>query len=171
MPDRLIAMAGLVIIVIAPISIILTDLFTGGQPGIHGDGLWQLWLLQLSLLVSIIKHIITIREPTMLNLTEDIQLFRLPLGLPLKTLPKETEKVEVNETTNNYYYGGAFYEKSDLGYTVVPATAGTIVPNLPEGGEEVKIGEVTYVQFGETYYQPIQVDGNDMYEIVEVKEE
>jgi hypothetical protein len=94
-----------------------------------------------------------------------------PVGATVKTLPKETEQVEVNETTNNYYYGGAFYEKSDLGYTVVPATAGTIVPNLPEGGEEVKIGEVTYVQFGETYYQPIQVDGNDMYEIVEVKEE
>jgi hypothetical protein len=77
----------------------------------------------------------------------------------------------VNETTNNYYYGGAYYEKSDEGYTVVPATAGTIVPNLPEGGEEVKIGDITYVQFGDTYYQPIQVDGKDMYEIVEVEED
>lgn len=94
-----------------------------------------------------------------------------PVGATVKTIPKEAEVVEVNETTNNYYYGGAYYEKSDEGYTVVPATAGTIVPNLPEGGEEVKIGEVTYVQFGETYYQPIQVDGKDMYEIVEVKEE
>jgi hypothetical protein len=94
-----------------------------------------------------------------------------PVGATVKTIPKEAEVVEVNETTNNYYYGGAYYEKSDEGYTVVPATAGTIVPNLPEGGEEVKIGEVTYVQFGDTYYQPIQVDGKDMYEIVEVKEE
>lgn len=94
-----------------------------------------------------------------------------PVGATVKTIPKEAQVVEVNETTNNYYYGGAYYEKSDEGYTVVPATAGTIVPNLPEGGEEVKIGEVTYVQFGDTYYQPIQVDGNDMYEIVEVKEE
>ena len=94
-----------------------------------------------------------------------------PVGATVKTIPKEAEVVEVNETTNNYYYGGAYYEKSDKGYTVVPATAGTIVPNLPEGGEEVKIGEVTYVQFGDTYYQPIQVDGKDMYEIVEVKEE
>jgi hypothetical protein len=94
-----------------------------------------------------------------------------PVGATVKTIPKEAEVVEVNETTNNYYYGGAYYEKSDEGYTVVPATAGTIVPNLPEGGEEVKIGEVTYVQFGDTYYQPVQVDGNDMYEIVEVKEE
>jgi len=93
-----------------------------------------------------------------------------PVGATVKTIPKEAEVVEVNETTNNYYYGGAYYEKSDEGYTVVPATAGTIVPNLPEGGEEVKIGDVTYVQFGDTYYQPIQVDGKDMYEIVEVKE-
>ena len=38
-------------------------------------------------------------------------------------------------------------------------------------GGPLKIGEVTYVQFGETYYQPIQVDGQDMYEIVEVREE
>ena len=93
-----------------------------------------------------------------------------PVGAEVPDIPKEAQKVEVNET-NNYYYGGAFYEKNADGYIVVPATAGTIVPGLPEGGEEVKIGEVTYVQFGETYYQPIQVDGKDMYEIVEVKAE
>lgn len=77
----------------------------------------------------------------------------------------------MTETTNNYYYGGAFYEKNADGYIVVPATAGTIVPALPEGGEETKIGDVTYVLFGDTYYQPIQVDGENMYEIVEVKED
>jgi hypothetical protein len=43
------------------------------------------------------------------------------------------------------------------------------VDKLPEGGEEVKIGDVTYVKFGETYYQPIKKDGKDMYEVVEVK--
>lgn len=93
-----------------------------------------------------------------------------PVGAQVAKIPKEAEKVKVNET-NNYYYGGAFYEQNADGYIVVPATAGTIVPGLPEGGEEVKIGDVTYVQFGETYYQPIQVDGKDMYEIVEVKKE
>jgi hypothetical protein len=93
-----------------------------------------------------------------------------PIGAEVPEIPKEAEKVEVNNTTN-YYYGGAFYEQNADGYIVVPATAGTIVPGLPEGGEEVKIGDVTYVQFGETYYQPIQVDGKDMYEIVEVKKE
>lgn len=94
-----------------------------------------------------------------------------PVGATVKEIPKEAEKVVVNETTNNYYYGGDFYEKNADGYTVVPATAGTIVPNLPEGGEEIKIGEVTYVKVGDVYYQPIQVDGKNMYEIVEVREE
>jgi len=54
---------------------------------------------------------------------------------------------------------------------VVPATAGTIVPHLPKGGEEVKIGDQTYVKFGETYYQLIQLAGEDMYEIGEGREE
>ena len=30
-----------------------------------------------------------------------------PVGATVKTIPKEAEVVEVNETTNNYYYGGA----------------------------------------------------------------
>jgi uncharacterized protein DUF6515 len=52
----------------------------------------------------------------------------------------------------------------------VPPTAGAVVSNLPEGGEEVKIGDQTYVKFGETYYQPVQKDGNNMYEVVQVKD-
>ncbi|WP_230981518.1 DUF6515 family protein [Echinicola salinicaeni] len=94
-----------------------------------------------------------------------------PVGATVQTLPKETTTVVVNETTNNYYYGGTYYEKTDEGYTVVPPTAGTIVENLPEGAEEVKIGHQTYVQYGETYYQPIQLDGKNMYEVVQVEEE
>ena len=104
--------------------------------------------------------------------TEDgYEVVQAPVGATVDEIPKSAEKVEINETTNNYYYGGAFYEKNAEGYTVVPAVAGTIVPHLPEGGEEVKVGDQTYVVFGETYYQPIQVDGKDMYEIVEVKED
>ena len=37
--------------------------------------------------------------------------------------------------------------------------------------EEVKIGDQTYVKFGDTYYQPIELDGEEAYEIVDVKEE
>lgn len=99
------------------------------------------------------------------------QVISAPVGATITTLPTNTQTVVVNETVNNYYYGGTFYEKNEKGYTVVPPTAGTIVPHLPEGGKEVKVGDQTYVQFGEIYYQPIQVDGKNMYEIVEVKKE
>ena len=99
------------------------------------------------------------------------QVVSAPVGGTITTLPPSAQTVVVNETVNNYYYGGDFYEKSEKGYSVVPATAGTIVPHLPEGGKEVKVGDQTYVQFGEIYYQPIQVDSKDMYEIVEVKKE
>lgn len=37
--------------------------------------------------------------------------------------------------------------------------------------EEVKIGDQTYVKFGDTYFQPIELDGEEAYEIVDVKEE
>jgi hypothetical protein len=99
------------------------------------------------------------------------QVVSAPVGGTITTLPPSAQTVVVNETVNNYYYGGDFYEKNEKGYSVVPATAGTIVPHLPEGGKEVKVGDQTYVQFGEVFYQPIQVDGKNMYEIVEVKKE
>jgi hypothetical protein len=54
---------------------------------------------------------------------------------------------------------------------VVPPTAGAVVENLPEGGEEVRIGDVTYVKVGDVYYQPIEQDGEDMYEVVNVEPE
>ena len=41
--------------------------------------------------------------------------------------------------------------------------AGTVVENLPEGGQMVKIGEVSIVKVGETYYQPIEKDGKSLY--------
>jgi len=92
-----------------------------------------------------------------------------PPGATIPTLPAGSETVVVNETTNNYYYAGTYYEKGDEGYVVVPPTAGTIVPNLPEGGEEVKIGDITYVKLGQTYYQPVQVNGKNIYEVVNVE--
>ena len=92
-----------------------------------------------------------------------------PVGATIKVLPEDSETVQVNETTNNYYYGGTYYEKSDGGYTVVPPTAGVVVTNLPEGAEEVRVGDQTYVKYGETYYQPVQVEGDDRYEVADVQ--
>lgn len=94
-----------------------------------------------------------------------------PQGATVKVIPKESEVVEVSPTVNNYYYGGTFYEQKDGSYTVVPPTAGTVVANLPEGAEEVKVGDQTFVKYGDTYYQPVQVDGKNMYEVAQVEEE
>jgi hypothetical protein len=92
-----------------------------------------------------------------------------PAGATVSTIPKDAETVVVNETTTNFYYGGTYYEKSDKGYTVVPPTAGSVVSNLPEGGKEVKLGEQSYVQVGDTFYQPTQKDGKDVYEVAQVE--
>ena len=34
----------------------------------------------------------------------------------------------------------------------------------------MKIGDQTYVKFGETYYQPSQSNGKNVYEVVQVKD-
>lgn len=94
-----------------------------------------------------------------------------PIGAVITTLPPKSQTVVVNQTTNNYYYGGTFYEKSDSGYTVVPPTAGTTIENLSEGGKEVKIGKQTYVQIGETFYQPVTINGKEVYEVVLVEQD
>lgn len=96
-----------------------------------------------------------------------------PVGAVITTLPPESQTVVVggSGTVNNYYYGGTFYEKAPDGYRVVPPTAGTVIEAMPAGGTEVKMGDVTYVKVGETYYQPIQQDGKNMYEVVDVQAE
>src|SRR5262249_32330664 len=92
-----------------------------------------------------------------------------PVGATVATLPPGAEVVQATPTTTNYYYGGSYYEQTPGGYMVVAPTAGTIVYNLPQGGQEVTIGQQRYVKVGETYYQPIQVNGRDAYEVVEVR--
>lgn len=94
-----------------------------------------------------------------------------PQGATVKVIPKNSEVVEVSPTINNYYYGGTFYEQKDGTYTVVPPPAGSVVSNLPEGAEEVKVGDQTFVKYGDTYYMPVEVDGKNMYEIVQAEPE
>jgi hypothetical protein len=88
-----------------------------------------------------------------------------PVGGTVATLPPEAVLV----SPDTYYYGGTYYEQSGGAYTVVTPVAGTVVEHLPEGGEEVTLGDQKYVKFGETYYQPIEQDGKPMYEVVEVR--
>jgi hypothetical protein len=90
-----------------------------------------------------------------------------PVGASVTVLPSTA--VVVDPSTSTYYYGGTYYQKTGGSYKVVAPQAGTIVEQLPEGGKEVTVGEQKYVKIGETYYQPIQKDGKNMYEVVEVK--
>jgi hypothetical protein len=91
----------------------------------------------------------------------------------VKKLPDGFETVNLDEagTVKNYYYGGTFYEKVSKGYQVVPPTSGAAVEKISQGAEEVTIGEIKYVKLGATYYMPVQVDGKNMYEVVEVEED
>jgi len=90
-----------------------------------------------------------------------------PVGAFVTSLPPGATLVD--PTTYTYYYGGTYYQRTSGGYIVVAPRAGTVVEYLPAGGEEVTIGDQTYVRIGETYYQPIQIDGRNMYEVVEVR--
>jgi hypothetical protein len=94
-----------------------------------------------------------------------------PVGALIKTLPSGYETVVIDETSGvkNYYWGGTFYEKVSNGYKVVPPTSGAVVEHISDGGEEVKLGDITYVKLGETYYQPIQLNGKNVYEVVDVE--
>lgn len=103
--------------------------------------------------------------------TDGYVVVEAPQGANVTVIPKESEVVEVSPTVNNYYYGGTFYEQKDGTYTVVPPPAGSVVSNLPEGAEEVKVGDQTFVKYGDTYYMPVEVDGKNMYEIVQVEPE
>jgi Family of unknown function (DUF6515) len=94
-----------------------------------------------------------------------------PLGAKIKTLPSGYETITLEDNTKNYYYGGTFYEKSSTGYTVVAPIAGSVVEHVSEGAEEVKMGDITYLKMGETYYQPIQENGKDMYEVADVEDD
>ena len=70
---------------------------------------------------------------------------------------------------STYYYGGTSYQMTGGSYQVVAPQAGTVVDELPAGGEEITVGDQRYVRFGDTYYQPIEVNGQPKYEIVEVR--
>jgi hypothetical protein len=88
-----------------------------------------------------------------------------PIGAVVPVLPSGAEQV----APDVYYYAGAYYQYVGGRYRVIAPWAGLVVSSLPPGGEEVAIGAQRYVRFGNTYYQPIVVDGQYRYEVVEVR--
>ncbi len=90
-----------------------------------------------------------------------------PIGAVVPTLPSDAELVTDGQNSY-YYYGATFYAPSNNGFEVIIPTIGTIVSHLPDFAEEVKIGDRTYVKFDEMYFQPVKINNQFAYEIVEV---
>jgi len=84
-----------------------------------------------------------------------------PVGTTVSKLSEEAEKIIVEGKTL-HYYDGTFHQKEGNAYKVVPHMAGKIVDKSPDGGKEVKVGEV--------HYQPPEIDGRDVWEVVKVEE-
>jgi hypothetical protein len=100
--------------------------------------------------------------------TEDTQPYPPQLGGEISSLPSGYGTIVVNNVTVEYY-GGTYYQRAGSGFIVVAPPGGAVVRNLPQGAEKVKIGSQTYVKVGETYYQPVQTNGRNTYEVSQVE--
>jgi len=69
-----------------------------------------------------------------------------------------------------YYYGGTYYTyyETEKEYEVVAPPEGALVTELPADAEEVEIDGVAYYKDGDTYYQPVHVEGILQYRVVEL---
>jgi Family of unknown function (DUF6515) len=91
-----------------------------------------------------------------------------PPGAYVQSIPEGYQQVQVGGE-NYYYFGGAFFVLNGNNYEVVQAPAGAVVYNLPQGASTVQVDNYNYVQYNGTYYQPIQINGQDGYEVVELE--
>ena len=91
-----------------------------------------------------------------------------PPGATITVLPSDYTTVLVSSSTY-YYYGGTFYLLSGGSYLVVEAPVGAVVNNLPEGAEEVEINGVKLLKYNGAFYQPVSLDGDDAYEVVQIQ--
>ena len=91
-----------------------------------------------------------------------------PVGAVVSYLPSGYVTVMVGDDTY-YYYGGTFYIGQGGSFRVVPAPVGAIVSEIPEGATDQQINGVDYLLYNNTYYQPISLNGQDAYEVVQVQ--
>jgi hypothetical protein len=96
------------------------------------------------------------------------QVVPAPVNAAVPGLPSGYATINVGGT-DYYYYGGIFYIFSQNGYMVVKAPAGAIVANLPDGCEQVQMGDIAYLKYNNAYFQPIQYNGQNAYEVVEIE--
>lgn len=97
------------------------------------------------------------------------QVVPAPPGAYVPSIPEGYQQLAVGGQTY-YYFGGAFFVLNGNQYEVVQAPAGAVVYNLPQGASTVQVDDYDYVQYNGTYYQPVQVNGQDAYEVVEMED-
>ena len=93
-----------------------------------------------------------------------------PVGAVVNFLPSGFTVVQA-DNGSYYYYGGAFYLKTDDAYQVVAPPVGAFVTNLPDGAQQTTVDGQDYLYVNGTYYQPVNVDGQDGYEVVDMQEQ
>jgi len=60
----------------------------------------------------------------------------------------------------HYYYNeGVYYEPYNQGYRVISAPYGAVINNLPDGYENIQVGDQYYYYFGGVFYIDAQGDG------------
>ena len=69
-----------------------------------------------------------------------------------------------------YYYSGTYYTyyPSASYYEVAEPPRDAIVPDLPEGAEQVEIDGVAYYKYEDVLYKPIYVEGILQYKVIEL---
>lgn len=92
-----------------------------------------------------------------------------PVGIRINALPPGFSEIPV-DGVNYYYYGGTFYRNYGNEYAVVAAPFGAVVYQLPDGAQEVTVNGNRYMFYNNTYFQPFNDNGNDAYEVVDVRE-
>jgi len=90
-----------------------------------------------------------------------------PVGAVVSYLPSGYETIPVGDDTY-YYYGGTFYVSQGGSFRVVPAPVGAIVSEIPQGATDQQINGQDYLLYNNTYYQPISLNGQDAYEVVQI---
>jgi hypothetical protein len=86
---------------------------------------------------------------------------KAPIGIRIRTLPKERIKCNIKGKKYFYYYG-TFYIKTDEAdeYITVDPPKGAIVDALPEGYKDVTVDGNEYYEFEGILYKPV-ISEND----------
>jgi len=87
------------------------------------------------------------------------------MGSIVSYLPDGYETVQVGNEYY-YYYGGDFYIDNGRGYLLVQAPVGAVVSQVPSDAIEVNIYGRYLLQYNNTYFEPFNQQGQDLYEVV-----